>query len=210
MTKKNLPLPPSLPTLIPGDFYLEEEKIFEGALLEDADCSYDTCKNLLLKQCQLKKITLQKTRLEQWECQHVVFEQCDFSNLECYGASFHRVVFKQCKLTGTNFADSYFRDCTFIDCTANFSSFSNTNIRTMLIDHCQCNDSEFTEVDWKHLTLKENQLNNSNWFHTKLASLDFRSNRFEKIALSMAQLKGLVVDQEQALIIAAGLGLVID
>ncbi len=80
----------------------------------------------------------------------------------------------------------------------------------MLIDHCQCNDSEFTEVDWKHLTLEENQLNNSNWFHTKLASLDFRSNHFEKIALSMAQLKGLVVDQEQALIIAAGLGLVID
>ncbi|EAG2278185.1 hypothetical protein B1N78_16210, partial [Listeria monocytogenes] len=135
---------------------------------------------------------------------------CDFSNLECFGASFHRVHFKQCKLTGTNFAESYFRDCTFEDCVANFASFSNTNLGTMLFRQCQLNDSEFYEMDWKHLTLQENQLNNSNWFHTKLATLDFRTNQFQKIALSFEHLRGLTVDQEQALVIAAGLGLVID
>lgn len=64
-------------------------------------------------------------------------------------------------------------------------------------------------MDWKHLTLQENQLNNSNWFHTKLATL-VTGQSISKIALSFEQLRGLTVDQEQALVIAAGLGLVID
>ena len=80
----------------------------------------------------------------------------------------------------------------------------------MLFRKGKLNDSEFYEMDWKHLSLQENQLNNSNWFHTKLATLDFRTNQFQKIALSFEQLRGLTVDQEQALVIAAGLGLAID
>ncbi|EAC9653970.1 hypothetical protein B5G99_16225, partial [Listeria monocytogenes] len=57
-----LPLPPLLSALEPQDFYLEEELLFEGGLFEGGDYSYDTCKNLILKQCHFKKVTMQKTR----------------------------------------------------------------------------------------------------------------------------------------------------
>ncbi|MDU4622984.1 MAG: pentapeptide repeat-containing protein [Enterococcus gallinarum] len=192
------------------DFYLEDEEIFEQAFFTETDASYDACTGLILKQCHLKKVTMQKTRLEHWECQNVFFENCDFSNMECLGASFHQVHFKNCKLTGTNFAESYFRDCTFESCVGNFASFSNTNLKTIRFAECQLNDTEFYEVQWKNLQLPHNQLTNSNWFRTKLYQLDLRTNPFQKIALSQELLRGLIVDQEQALVIAAGLGLVID
>jgi uncharacterized protein YjbI with pentapeptide repeats len=210
MKKQPSPLLPMIDQLEPQDFYLEDEEIFEGAFFTETDASYADCSGLVLKQSHLKKVTMQKTRLTHWECQNILFENCDFSNLECMAASFHQVHFKNCKLTGTNFAESYLRDCTFESCVANFASFSNTNLKTVRFVDCQLKDTEFYEVQWKDLQLQENQFTNSNWFRTKLNQLDLRTNSFEKITLSQELLRGLIVDQEQALIIAAGLGLVID
>ena len=51
------------------------------------------------------------------------------------------------------------------------------------------------------------QLTGSNWFRTSLKGLDFTTNFFTTIALSQDYLAGLIVNQEQALVIAQALGL---
>ncbi|HBR81180.1 MAG TPA: hypothetical protein DEA34_00130, partial [Enterococcus sp.] len=65
----------------------------------------------------------------------------------------------------------------------------------------------FYEVTWKNLFLSDNQLTGSNWFRTSLKGLDFTTNFFTTIALSQDYLAGLIVNQEQALVIAQALGL---
>lgn len=55
--------------------------------------------------------------------------------------------------------------------------------------------------------LSDNQLTGSNWFRTSLKGLDFTTNFFTTIALSQDYLAGLIVNQEQALVIAQALGL---
>ncbi|WP_438716995.1 pentapeptide repeat-containing protein [Enterococcus sp. AZ109] len=204
---KHRPAPPNLPTHFTEDFYLEDEVTFEGIKIEDLDYSYLNARNLMIKGSHLKKITMQRTRLERVECSNVVFEKCDLSNLDWIGGSFHQVVFDQCKLTGTNFAESYLRDCRFTNCIANFASFSATNVKNVQFDNCQLNDSEFFEATWKHLFLENNELTNSNWMNTTMAGLDLTTNEFEGIVLSQDRLRGLIVNQEQALTIAAGLGI---
>ncbi|EMW5540955.1 pentapeptide repeat-containing protein [Enterococcus faecium] len=205
--KKIEPIPPSLPPLTKGDFYLEDEEILSGLLINGGDQSYLDAKNMVLRESHVQKLTMQKTALRHFECSNVIFEKCDFSNLEWIGDSFHQVVFHQCKLTGTNFAESYLRDCTFTDCIASMASFSSTNLKAVSFDHCQLEDSEFYEVTWKNLFLSDNQLTGSNWFRTSLKGLDFTTNFFTTIALSQDYLAGLIVNQEQALVIAQALGL---
>lgn len=208
--KKIEPIKPVLSPAEDSDFYLEDEQLFENIYAKNLDYSYLTCKNLIIRDAQLERVTMHKTRLERFECSNVLFKNCDFSNLEWLGASFHQVWFDQCKLIGTNFAESYLRDSTFSNCVATFASFSNTNLKAVKFTDNQLADSEFYEVVWKQLFVENNELTGSNWFRTPLNKLDLTTNTFTKIALSQENLKGLIVNQEQALTIAAGLGLVIE
>lgn len=208
--KNKKPMKPQLPPLVKGDFYLENEEIFSGIEVSGGDQSYLAAKSMVLRQSKLSHFTMQKADLDRFECSNVIFDRCDFSNLEWLGGSFHQVVFHQCKLTGTNFADSYLRDCVFEECSANFSTFNHTNLKTVIFDNCQLNDSEFTELVWKDLLLHKNQLSHSSWLLTKMNGIDFKTNSFDRITLSKDQVRGLQVDQEQALVIAAALGLIID
>ena len=205
--KKIEPIPPSLPLLTKGEFYLEDEEIFSGLLINGGDQSYLDAKNMVLRESHIQKLTMQKTVLRHFECSNVIFEKCDFSNLEWIGGSFHQVVVDKSKLTGKNFSESYIRDCTFTDCIASMASFSSTNLKAVSFDHCQLEDSEFYEGTWKNLFLSDNQLTGSNWFRTSLKGLDFTTNFFTAIALSQDSLAGLIVNQEQALVIAQALGL---
>lgn len=208
--KKIQPAKPLLPILEDGYLDIEEEAIYEGQHFLDQDLSYSTGKNLALRGCRLENVTLDRSRLERFECSNVVFSHCNLSNVEWLGGSFHQVHFDNCKLTGTNFAESYLRDCRFSDCLGDFSSFSSTNLKVVFFEHCRLSQSEFFEVNWQHLQLDHCDLNDANWFRTKLKDLDLRSCTFDKIAFSEELLRGLKVNQEQAITIAAALGLIIE
>ncbi|MGM0123274.1 hypothetical protein IGI37_000640 [Enterococcus sp. AZ194] len=208
--KKIKPVAPILPELTTQDFYLEDEAFFQGLKVEDVDLSYDGCNNLAIREAHFKRLTMQRTRLERFECSNIVFENCDLSNLEWIGGSFQQCLFKQCKLTGTNFAESFLRDCQFEDCMATFSSFSDTKLKAVTFTNCHLTDSEFVEVNWQHFTLEKNQLTGSSWFHTKLSGLNLSANTFDSISLSQELMRGLIVNQEQAIVIAMGLGLVVE
>lgn len=205
------PIAPLLPKLVETEFIsLEDELIIEGLMLKDQDLSYQDVRNLIFRECHLGKITMNRTHLERFECSNVIFDHCDLSNTEWIGASFHQVHFRQCKLTGTNFAESYLRDCVFEDCLVDYASFSATNQKIVQFKQSSLNDTEFVEVTWHTLLFDSCSLTGSNWVLTKLAGLDLTKSTFEKIALSQELLRGLKVTQEQAITIAAGLGVIIE
>ncbi|MDN6639326.1 MAG: pentapeptide repeat-containing protein [Tetragenococcus sp.] len=212
MAKANqkTPLSPKLPTLMSGEFFLENEAIFSGLKGKDGDQSYLSAKNMVLRETELNHLIMQSAQLERFECSNVIFDHCDFSNLAWIGASFHQVIFRQCKLIGTNFAESYLRDCTFDDCLINFASFSHTDLKAVTFSDCALNEAEFNEVYWKNLNMQNNQLTHSSWLLTNMAGLDLSNNFFDSIALSQEFIKGLQVNQEQAITIAQGLGLIIE
>lgn len=204
------PALPQLPDLIKTDFFIENEAFFEGNAFTNSDYSYLTGKNIIIRQSVLEKITLHKTRLDNFEASNVIFRNCDFSNIEWLKASFHQVIFDQCKLTGANFSESYLRDCQFQDCLCDFASFSQANLKVVTFSRCRLTDSEFYSLNWQHIALLDNDLTGSNWSHTRLNKLDFSTNKFYRITFDHQNLRGLIVNSQQALVIAASLGLVIE
>jgi uncharacterized protein YjbI with pentapeptide repeats len=202
-------VPPNLPTLHAESFFLENEKVFSSINSEGGELSGDAARNMILKNSRIKKLIMHSTELELFECSDVIFENCDFSNLEWIRGSFQRVIFKDCKLIGVNFAEGFLRDCQFIDCIANLASFSDTKIKDVQFQNCRLTGADFYGLDWKNLGFSGSDLSESSWFKTKLAGLDLTGNEFEQIGLSMELLRGLIVDQEQAITIARGLGVII-
>lgn len=209
--KLKYPESPNLPNLINSEFIsLEDEAIIEGMHLKSQDLSYQDVNNLVFKACRFEKVTMNRNHLKNFECSNVIFDRCDFSNTEWIGGSFLQVHFHQCKLTGTNFAESYLRDCLFENCLADYASFSSSNAKVVHYKKSSLNSTEFFEMEWKHLSLNDCSLTDSNWFRTTLKDLDFSKNTFQKIALSQELLRGVKVSPEQALIISAGMGMVIE
>lgn len=205
------PVAPILPKLTETDFIsMDDEIIIEGLSLKDQDLSYQDVRNLVFRECLFEKVTMNRNHLERFECSNVIFDHCDLSNTEWIGASFHQVHFRQCKLTGTNFAESYLRDCLFEDCLADYTSFSATNQKVVTFNQTSLNNTEFVDVTWSNLLISNCSMTGSSWFHTKLADLDLTKSTFERITFSHELIQGLKVTQEQAITIAAGLGLVIE
>lgn len=212
MKKIKKPIQPKLSpaTLLPFTGYLETEELIVNQLLQEQDFSYQEAQSVGFQTCQISKTNFSGCQLTSFEAQDVLFDHCDFSNAVMIGGSFHRVIFKNCKLTGTNFAESLLKDCQFIECINDFSSYSYGNLKIVQFQDCSLKDSDLHEVRWQHLELVNCALTGSSWFNTELANLNLATCQFDKIALSQDLIKGLTVNQEQALIIALGFGLIID
>ncbi|MHC5215817.1 pentapeptide repeat-containing protein [Enterococcus sp. LJL128] len=198
---------PVLPAKLPRhDLELEDEGIVEASFIENQLLTEIDFHHLFFKECHFKKLLLPGSRLRHFECVNVVFENCDFSNADWIGSSFHQVEFRGCKLTGINFAEGYFKDCLFDDCMLDYASFAASTLKVTHFEKNRLNQSDFTEVDWQHLKLTDCELTQSQWFHTKLNKLDLSENRFDAIAFSPESIRGLIINAEQALVIAGTLG----
>ena len=199
-------LPPSLEETL---LSLEDEATVVDAYVENQQIDDADFHHLFMKECHFKKLQMTASHLRQFECVNVIFEGCDFSNSDWIGAGFHQVEFRQCKLTGTNFAESFLKDCLFVDCMLDYASFAAATMKVVHFEESSIRQSDFSELDWQSLHLSACNLSQSQWFHTRLKELDFSQNEFEAIALSAENMRGLIVNAEQALTIAGTLGLVV-
>ena len=50
------PIPPSLPLLTKGEFYLEDEEIFSGLLINGGNQSYLDAKNMVLRESHIQNL----------------------------------------------------------------------------------------------------------------------------------------------------------
>ncbi|MFC0233714.1 pentapeptide repeat-containing protein [Vagococcus entomophilus] len=191
------------------DYLKDEQHLFQLELKDENWVGLDTSQ-VYFQQTLLNKCLFSGSHFTRFECMDVIFNHCDLSNVEWIGGSFHRIIFKNCKLTGCNFAESTLRDCQFIDCMMDYCSFNYTTMKSVSFQENSLKDSEFSEVTWQHLFFYKNKLTGSTWFQTKLAGLNFSTCTFEQIILSKELLRGLTVNQEQAITIALGFGLLLD
>lgn len=201
---------PKLPTQLDTDliFPNEEESLIEHAAFRQMAFPGEYLR-YTIKKCHFQHCDFTQSRFQQLELQDVIFTQCDLSNLEWIGTSIHRVQFVDCKLFGTNLAESFLQDCLFKNCLADYASFNFSKLKNVRLLQCSNQFCEFSEIDWKHWELIETKLTDSRWLHTNLNQLDLSTCSFEKIGFSSDKISGLILNQEQALIIAMSLGIII-
>lgn len=163
--------------------------------------------------------------------QQTVFQNCKFLGCRFDRASFTDIKFINCDFSNSSINDGCFRSCAFFNCKAVGADFYGSDIRHVSMENCNFRDAgmdavrmsyvkayhtDFTEaslskcgitnVDWK-----SNCFKNVNFFKTWLKNIDFTQCDITGIVISdgKEELREVIVNLEQAIVLAKRLGIVI-
>ena len=97
----------------------------------------------------------------------------------------------------------------FEECNMNYANFNMSNIRDTEFKSCGLNSSSFNEVKLKEVTYKETSLIRAQFVETPLKNIDLSTSNIEGILIKIQELKGLIVNDIQAIQLSKILGIII-
>lgn len=136
-----------------------------------------------------------------------IFTKCDFSNQDMTECNFRRCEFRQCKLVGTDLSKSIFNDCLLLENAARYSNFSGCRMQNCLFECCNMDLSAFNEAVLKKVEISRCSWSECEFIHTSLKDLDFSDSVLEGITVYPTDLKGIIVNSDQALNLVSILGI---
>ena len=136
-----------------------------------------------------------------------LFEMSNLSNIALLDHTYNNIKFINRNLLGTTFIDSYLDNIEFINCNLKYSNFSGTNLKYIKFNNCNLEDAIFNETKWKNLSFSDSNINNCEFQKTKLENLDLSDTEFTTLKIDSQKIKGLILNMNQALIIANLLGI---
>ena len=165
----------------------QEVKEFSGVYFKNAQFRFESSKRITFVDC--------------------IFDHCDFSNNSFSNSSFLRCEFNTFRCTGLDIIDSYMKDILFNACLMDYANFSKTKTEKMIFNENQMNYSRFHDLKFKFIEFKQNELARSEFYMTSLKDIDMTSNNIEGITIALNDLRGLIVNTQQALALSGLLGI---
>jgi len=165
---------------------IKDEDI-EYLYFENEQCNLIELCDLKFECCKFNHICIQNGKLEKLEFKDIVFENCDFSNTEFINSSFVSVLFIKhlnLLLSGTN---------------ATYVNLSMASIENILFKNTTLKNSYFQETRLKNIYFDNADLTQAQFFKTSLKNVDLSSCKIERIAISIEDIKGAIIDQLQAI-----------
>ena len=186
---------------------LDGERYIQGALFEDMTISNIMIDRLNLNQCHFKKVVFENCEFHKIDMSDTTFENCDLSQLYLGGGSVFRCEFVNTRLVGVDFADSVIRETIVDSCSAAYLNAGFTKMKSVMFKETKLQDGRFIEAKMEKVAFMDSDLKHADFTNTNLKALDFSSCDIEQLTLSLNLIKGLTLNQEQALMIAKELGL---
>lgn len=189
------------------DLYItDEEDIYnEQYIKEELSNIYiknKTICNTTIDRCNLLTSTYNNTYFEKVE-----FINCDLSNTKFEDCNFREVKFSNCKLVGININNCHMTKVIISNSQCKYINIIDTKTKELSII-----ESDFTESSFFNTELSKPNLNNTNFakteiMETKLFGIDFSTCDITLIKLDEKSLKGIKVNQFQAIELARLLGI---
>lgn len=179
------------------------EKEYTGEAIEGLDFNRIDLEEVRFVKCRLTGCDFSSCALKQ-----VTFEQCDLSNCMWKNSYFRDAVFSECKGDGGNFSQSSFINTSINGGSYHYGNFSVTLWKNSEIKNSQFGDAFFSEAKFKKMIFDHVNLIRTDFFKTQLKGMDLSTCLIDGISVSdtYAELKGLKLNVEQAVVIAQLLG----
>jgi uncharacterized protein YjbI with pentapeptide repeats len=189
------------------DADLDED--IEGFYFEDGFMGGHQAKRLEFHGCKFERCRFAPADIKYLYFVDALFVSCDFSNMRFHGAGFQRARFVDCRCTGADFSECVLSQVRFENCLMDYANLSMSKLTGVQFADCSCVQAAFDSLKLKDAALSGCRLNESEWLHTLLNGIDLRGNDLTAIRIDPADLRGAIISPEQALILAALLGVVI-
>jgi len=179
----------------------------DGMLFEKEECK-KAINDEQFFECRFKNIRFTKN-LSGCQFVDVEFDHCDFSNCNLSESVFRRVRFHTCRMMGSDFTMCRFQDVSVIHAKADFINLNGTKWKNALWQGNDFTESSISNAECKNLQVSECDFTKTEFYHTPLKDIDVSTSKIDGIAVVPEDLKGLIVNEEQAIACARILGLVI-
>lgn len=188
---------------------LENDVIYD---YEINNCIIDNQYNQLFHfdGCYFKKVKFISNNNIKVRFINCIFEDCDFSNFRMSNSTINQVAFNNCKLYGIDLSISDIRDVIFFNTTLSFGNFTDCHMDYCMFNNCDMQNSFLDSVRFKDVTFKTTDLCFSEIIHTSLKNIDWSDSKISGIKIDIRDLRGLIVNELQALELVSLLGIKID
>ncbi len=194
--------PRSLPKLASLD--VVEQCRIEGCALAEAKAErarFDTVR--------LVGGTLGASKLTQLTWIDVLCERGDLSMVAWQGAKLTRVEVRGSRMTGAKLVEGELDSVRFIDCHLDYATFTSTRFRQVSFESCRLEEADFRGADLTGTSFVDCELRGADLGRAKLQGADVSSSRIGDIHVGPGDVRGLVVNREQAAALAKLFGLVV-
>ena len=153
--------------------------------------------------------TLGASELRHLRWLDVACERCDLSMIVWPGAKLTRVEVRGSRMTGAKLEEGELESVRFVDCHLDYASFAETRFRQVTFESCRLEEADFRGADLTGTSFVSCELRGADLGRAKLQGADVSSSRCPDLRVSAGDVRGLVVNREQAAALATLFGLVV-
>lgn len=139
----------------------------------------------------------------------VIFNHCDLSNISFLEAVCRRVEFHNCRLTGIDFIRGTLEDVLFENCECSYANFSSARFKRCSFQNTRFLEAAFSMCSFMHMEIAYCDFMGSELLDASLKGMDFSNSRIDNILVNAEGLKGVFVNEEQAVACAKLLGIIV-
>ncbi len=189
--------------------YDRHDPYIEAMIIENCTISVQDAEAIEFVNVRFRNVHFKEAKITKMYLRDVVFEKCDLSNAHFEEVTMHRVAFYHCQMTGVIMADGRFNHVALENCNLQFVGMGFCNQKYTSYNECILKQADLYENSLKYMTFDKCELTGVNFTNTSLAGIDLSRSYFDQITVGIANLKGCIVNEEQAKILSTLLGLIV-
>ena len=136
-----------------------------------------------------------------------VFDHCDFSNINMNNTVFRRVQLRTCRLMGTELTAAVMQDTVMEGCQGSYLNLNGSKMKRVTLKDMILEQAGMSMVEHSDVSIENCNFTKSEWIDTKMNGLDLSDSQVDGIMVDPENLRGLTVNEEQAVAFAELLGL---
>jgi uncharacterized protein YjbI with pentapeptide repeats len=153
--------------------------------------------------------TLSETRFTRLSWVDVLCERSDLSRIEWPEAKWTRVELRDCGATGASLTGGELESVRFVQCKLDYASFSGARFRHVSFERCRLIEVDFRAADLAGTTFVECDLQGVDLTGANLQGADVSTSTLNAVHVEARDVRGLVVNREQAAVLSQLFGLVL-
>jgi len=207
--------PPDLPRELTRQS--DGAKLFHGedlaishVALRDTKLDAISSHHLQLDSAILERVALAGSRFASIHLRDVRFLGCDLANVETRALTAIRVEFVDCHMTGFRVTEGCQADDVLIaEGSQQYAQFVAARFRFSEFVDCNLIDAAFGSADLRGCIFRGCALRNADFSDAKLEGVDLRGSAIEGLRLGPRDVRGVIVEPAQAMVLSTLLGICI-
>ena len=176
--------------------------------IHDEKLNHDL-EELEINGCYFKNVDFSNILVRNCDFIDCIFENCNLMGIDFSSKSIHRVCFKNCNLGSTNYIMSSIKDVLFDDCKCDYINFSDSKIDTLEVQDSLFREGRFVNTKLKNVAFNEVNFRACEFLNTPLKDIDFSSCDISNIKVNANDIKEMIVNENQALMLVNLLGIIV-